>query len=180
MSERRFQPQHGFTLIELMVVLVIVAAMAGLLVIGGGDSAARKLQREAQGLATLFNLAADEAVMQGDELGLFIDDDGYRFLMLDQESGSWQEIEQRPLQRREFERGYRVELELDGERLDPVLRERLQQLARRGGDQSAPLLLLLSSGEVTPFRLTLHRDGVDRGIALRSDGLNPVSVGEAE
>jgi general secretion pathway protein H len=179
MNARRLQIPYGFTLIELMVVLVIVAVLAGLVVVGGGDTPARKLQREAQGLATLLNLAADEAVMQGAELGLFIDDDGYHFLMLDQESGLWQEIERRPLQRHEFSQRYEVEFELDGERMGPQLQQRLQQLARRGGEAAAPLLLLLSSGEVTPFRLTLRLEGSVGGMALHSDGLNPVRVEDA-
>lgn len=178
--QRRARRDDGFTLIELMVVLVIVAVMATLLVIGGGDNAARKLQREAEGLAALLNLAADEAVMQGMELGLFVDGNGYRFLLLDQESGLWQEVEEKPLQRRDFEQPYELQFELDGERLDEKQRAQLQQLAsRRGGDQPAPMLLLLSSGEVTPFRLTFSLRGEERVVELRSDGLNPISVGEA-
>ncbi len=160
-----------------MVVLVIVAIMATLLVIGGGDSSARKLQREAKGLATLLNLAADEAVMQGIELGLFIDGDGYQFMQLDPESGLWEEVRQKPLQRHTFEQPYQLAFELDGERLGDLQRERLQQLAKRTGDDAqAPLILLLSSGELTPFRLTLQLEEVERAVELHSDGLNPVSV----
>lgn len=170
----------GFTLIELMVVLVIVATLASLMVIGAGDNAARKLQREAEGLAALLNLAADEAVMQGIELGLFIDGSGYRFLLLDPESGVWEEIKEKPLQRHQFEQPYQLQFELDGERLDEQQRSRIQQLAKSaGGDQPTPLLLLLSSGEVTPFRLTLRLQGKEVEAELHSDGLNPVRIGEA-
>ncbi len=176
MPHRR-RAARGFTLIELMVVLVIVAAMAGLLVIGGGDNAARQLRREGEGLATLLNLAADEAVMQGIELGLFIDDDGYRFLLLDPDSGLWQPVEEKPLQPREFERPLQLTFELDGERLDAQQRDHLQRLARRGGGEQPPLLLLLSSGEVTPFRLTLRLAEANAEVELRSDGFNPVVIG---
>ncbi len=171
-------PVRGFTLLELLVVLVIVALMATLLVLGGGDNSGRRLQREASNLAALLNLAADEAVMQGRELGLFIDGQGYRFLILDPESGQWREVEQKPLQSHRFEQPYRLDFELDGEQMDDTSRQQMQQLARRSGsDQPPPLLLLLSSGEVTPFRMTLALDKPAVSVELHSDGLNPVVVG---
>jgi len=60
---------RGFTLLELLVVLVIVAVMAGLLVFGTQDSPARKLQREARGLAALINTGTDEAASRSLEVG---------------------------------------------------------------------------------------------------------------
>src|SRR5690606_4366171 len=63
---------RGFTLLELLVVLVIVAVMAGLLVFGAQDSPARQLQREARALAALINTAADEAVSRSIEIGLVL------------------------------------------------------------------------------------------------------------
>src|SRR5687767_840520 len=52
---------RGFTLIEILVTLVIIAVMAGLLVFGFRDNSQQRLQREASDLAALLNLAADEA-----------------------------------------------------------------------------------------------------------------------
>jgi general secretion pathway protein H len=163
-------------MIELMVVLVVIAVMAGLLVIGIGDSPGRQLQREASTLASLLNLAADEAVMQGVELGLVIDGESYHFVRFDPARQRWQAIEGRRLGQYRFERPYDIDFELDGERIDERQRARIQQLAQRGEEADRPLLLLLSSGETTAFALTLTDGDSAAQVVLRSDGVNPVTV----
>lgn len=165
---------RGFTLIELMVVLVVIAVMAGLLVIGIGDDPGRQLRREASTLAAVLNIAADEAVAQGMELGLVIDEAHYHFVRFDRRQRRWQAIEGKPLARHEFATPYTVELELDGEEVDERLRERIQKLAKQGEKEDQPLLLLLSSGESPPYRLALAGIHGDIAVELRSDGVNPV------
>lgn len=166
----------GFTLIELMVVLVVIAVMAGLLVIGIGDDPGRQLRREISALAAVLNIAADEAVAQGMELGLVIDDEHYHFVRFDRDRRRWQAIQGKPLARHEFAQPYEVELELDGEKVDERLRERLQRIARQGEKEDQPLLLLLSSGETAPFTLTVTHAGSNARVVLRGDGVNPVAV----
>lgn len=166
----------GFTLLEILVVLVIIATMAGLLVFSFHDSAERKLQREADTLAALLNAVVDEAVMRGVELGLVIDGDGYRFVFFDAEKKQWQPSPERSLARHDFEQSYTIEFALDGEHLDERTLARVKLFAGRGEeDRLRPSLLILSSGEITPFTLTLGIDE-DHKISLGGDGVNPVSV----
>lgn len=183
----RLSRSVGFTLIEVLVVLVIVAAMAGLLVFSFKDNPERALKREAQGLAALLNTAADEAVMRSRELGLVINDAGYRFVVFDAEKNTWEPVLQKPLGEHVFEAGYHVEFALDGEKVDDATRARIEAFTARGaadteadlessGDK--PTLLLLSSGELTPFTLTLQRG--DASVTLRSDGFNPVTLDSDE
>jgi general secretion pathway protein H len=183
MSPRPNKFARGFTLLEMLVVLVIAAVMAGLAVFGMQDSPARKLQREANALAALINAAADEAVARSLELGLAIDARGYRFVYLDPETRRWQPWQQRPFAGHRFDAEYHIDFQLDGDQLDEVSRQRLQQFIDRsaadseadlGDGDNRPLLLMLSSGEVTPFVLTLTSDAAS--YTLRSDGFNPVAV----
>jgi general secretion pathway protein H len=180
--------RRGFTLIEVLVVLVIVAAMAGLVVFSVPDNAERALKREAQGLAALLNTANDEAVMQSRDLGLVINDQGYRFVAFDFEKKTWLPLQQKPLGEHRFEAGYSVQFALDGAQIDDKTRARIEKFIARGaadtevdlndsGD-SKPTLLLLSSGEITAFSLVLRND--KNAFTLSSDGFNPVKVEAGE
>lgn len=166
----------GFTLIEMMVVLVIIASMAGLLVMGFKDSPEQRLRREADDLAALLNVAADEAVMRSMELGLAIDTEGYRFVYFDLEKKQWLAVAEKTLGPHLFPDTISVSIALDGERLDEQSLERIRALSERSDDDRLrPMLLLLSSGEVTPFTLTLGY-GETFSVVVSSDGVNPVSV----
>lgn len=167
---------HGFTLIEVLVVLVIMAAMAGLLVIGFHDSPEQRLRREAGSLAALLNVAADEAVMRGMELGLAIDGNGYRFVYFDVEKKQWLAVAEKTLGPHAFPDTVSVSIRLDGEQLGDKVMERVRALSERSeNEQMRPMLLLLSSGEVTPFTLTLGY-GDEFTVVVSGDGVNPVVV----
>ncbi len=77
--------RRGFTLIELVVVLLILAivlAMIGLTLV---KDASAELRDEADRLALLLQAAQDEAVMQGRIYAASFTKDGYEFLVLDDE-----------------------------------------------------------------------------------------------
>lgn len=167
---------RGFTLIEILTVLVIVAVMAGLLVIGFKDSPQRHLQREANDLAVLINAAADDAVMRGIEFGLIINEQGYRFVFFDMEKKQWLPVEHGSLTQHDFDTPYTVDVVLDNAHIKETERQRVQAFTERSGDATMrPMVLILSSGEVTPFTVTLGASA-DNKIVLGGDGVNPVAV----
>lgn len=176
---RRSEPGRaaaGFTLVEVMVVMVIVALMAGLLVVTVSDTPQRRLQREAGDLAALLNFASDEAVLRGVELGLIIDDHGYRFVYFDPEKKKWLGLPDKALKGHAFKEPYEVTFALDGEQLDAKTQERIKKLSERSEDEDQrPMLLLLSSGEFLPFTLTL-RFADNTPVTLSGDGVNPILV----
>lgn len=177
---REFAGEAGFTLLEILVTLVIVSAMAAMLVFSFQDSSQQKLRREASDFAVVLNAAADEAVMRGIEIGVVLDDEGYRFVVFDPETRRWQTPELRGLAEHKFPERYTIEFSLDGSEVDPQMIERIKLLAQRSDDERLrPSILILSSGEVTPFKLTLRvqREGSSEStaiISMHSDGLNPV------
>lgn len=72
----------GFTLLELMVVLLIVGITISFAVISfGGDRGDAELKREAKRLTRLLQLAQDRAITQSRQYGLRVFEDGYRFYL---------------------------------------------------------------------------------------------------
>lgn len=176
----------GFTLVELLVVLVILGSLLSLAMLSvGGFGHARELRNEAQRLATLIGLLSEEAVLDNREYGLLIRDEGYRVLVFDELESRWD-----PLAGEEKEHALpvwaRLELELDGEPLklaapagqgdDEAGLDSDDEDARaprrdRGAGLPEPQLLVLSSGELSPFRLQVaEREPGGSVYELSSDG----------
>ena len=70
----------GFTLLEMMIVLVVIAVMAGAVTLGiGSVTRAPSVETEARRLATRLQAAADDAML-GDRLMAFtVEKHGYGF-----------------------------------------------------------------------------------------------------
>jgi general secretion pathway protein H len=152
----------AFTLIELLVVIVIIAVISGvaLLSLGilGDD---RNLQREVRRLSSLIELANDEASIQGRDFGLEILESGYRFVEYDPFLNQWYEmIGDNLLRPRQVEEGMEFELFIEDRRV--LLDTEAAEMEREEDDRNLtddyiPHILIMSSGDVSPFELRLLR-----------------------
>lgn len=157
---------RGFTLIELLVTLLIMGLLAGLASLSIGGGAHRAARDEAERLYQLLAFASDEATLQGEEYGLVVEDDGYRVLRFDPATEAWAEATGKPWEPHALPAGMRLELSLAEA---PGARRRD---ARDGADgEPVPEILLLSSGEVTPFRIDIRLgEGTEPAARIESDG----------
>lgn len=148
--------QAGFTLLEIMVVVLIIGVMAAFAVGSiGGRTLDDGLETEARRLRELLVLAADEAVLHGTEVGFVHTADGYRFLSPDSaatpagEAPRWIPVADDPtLRPRRLPEPFYLELEVEGRAVAPVPDD--------GTEPAAPQVLLSSSGEVTPFLMRVR------------------------
>lgn len=153
----------GFTLIEILVVLVIVGIIvtATLLSLGTlGDD--RNLQTEARRLSTLLQMATDDASIQGRDFGIEVMTASYRFVEYDPLLNQWFEVTDDELMReRKLEAGTEFELVIEEHRvlLENAVREteRDKEDDRDLSDDYLPHILILSSGDASPFELRIVR-----------------------
>jgi general secretion pathway protein H len=142
-SGARFLAIAGFSLIELLVVVAIVAVVALAVTLSIGGGAERHLRREAERFVALVGQACTEAELGGREIGIVVGADGYAFRRL---SGSdWQDLPADGI--------LRARRWIDG--LDPALAREGRRVALVAPGDAAPQLVCFSSGELTPFVLTL-------------------------
>ena len=72
-------PTTGFTLVEMLVVLVVVGIAAGLIFLNVDNDPRRSMQREAKQLAGALEHAAALAQWRAETLGVSAEGQGYRF-----------------------------------------------------------------------------------------------------
>ena len=85
--------QTGFTLIEMMVVLVIIGIIVSVTVmsIRTGDIS-EHMEIEVNRLHALVSLAQEEAILQGQVMALAVGETSYRFDVKDIENESWSAV----------------------------------------------------------------------------------------
>lgn len=148
--------RSGFTLLEVLIVTSIIGILATMVVLSVG-SREPSTSIEARRLAELLRIALEEAVLQGKELGLRLTPDGYEFMVL--EGLIWQTSSDEILRPRIFPKELAPRLLLEGEELIIQPNAEEQQENERESDQKQkdiPQILLLSSGEISPFQLSLY------------------------
>lgn len=95
--------QRGFTLLELLVVLVIAGILLGAVALNAMPGNGQLVQDDAQRIALLLQAARDEAIVRNRAIAFEIDDQRYRFLI--RQNDNWQTLTQDALLReREFRR----------------------------------------------------------------------------
>lgn len=159
---------RGFTLIEVLVVVVIIGIVSSVVLISldviGDD---RELQREARRLASLVELAADEAELQGRDFGIEFIRQGYRFVEYDPFFDTWTEvIGDEVLRPRRLPDDFEFSLIVEDKRVE--LAEQAAETDSNDDDDDdprgsplleryAPHAMILSNGDLSPFDVTIIR-----------------------
>ena len=150
----------GFTLLELMVVLVMIGVIFTFAMLSlGGDDYAELMERESHRMTTLLGLASDEAVLRGEELAVLFSEDGYEFLILVEDR--WRATgEDGLLKAYTLPADIELRLEIEGE--PPILTAAAAKEDDADKDDEdeeeslQPQVFILSSGEMTPFTVILE------------------------
>ncbi|NCY24782.1 MAG: type II secretion system protein GspH, partial [Alphaproteobacteria bacterium] len=79
----------GFTLLEMLVVLVLIGVLTGVAVLSLPGDPQRQARQEAERLQQAMQMAADTAVFEGNELGAYFTQQGYGFLRYDYRARQW-------------------------------------------------------------------------------------------
>lgn len=136
--------ERGFTLLELLVVVVIVGIMASMVSLSVGGNESRALKNEAKRLTALLDMAIQESVLNGREMALEVDENSYQFLVYFEEE--WLPLEGiDEFRLRELPLGIELQTEVEG----------LAATEDRFGETAASRIWIMSSGEVSPFSITL-------------------------
>jgi general secretion pathway protein H len=163
----------GFTLVEILVVMLIIAAVISLTVLSvnatGRDS---QLDEESRRIEGLVGLLHERALLEGRDFGLRIEPAAYEFVLYDTRRNRWLLMDQeREFRHRELPKGISFQLQLDSQTV--VIKAVDRNLT--SGEPPGPQVAIAASGEGTPFRLILLRDATQAKAVVDGDAMGKVS-----
>jgi general secretion pathway protein H len=153
----------------VLVVLVIIGIITAMAVVStsvlGGD---HEMDQEAQRLQAVLAQAREESMLDGRDVGVRVDRQGYDFLRYNGRTAAWEPVIGDALLRaRALPGGLSASLRLEAREVE--LRPRAAPTEEAPGQ---PQIVVMASGDVVPFELLLRRDGTDevRRVAGTIDG----------
>ena len=128
---------RGFTLIEILIVIIIVGITAGFAMLAFGDfGASRRILFAAEQLVNTLRLAQQQAILESSTLGLRIDNTSYQILRFEN-SSNWTAIANKGIFKLTyFPQNTLISLTTN----NPTLK-------------GFPPIIINSSGDITPFTL---------------------------
>lgn len=196
--------QSGFSLLELLVVVFIIGVLSTMFTLSVGLTGSdRDLETETDRLIAVVNLAREEAVMQGREIGMRFYPDGYEFAIFQEDfveyfdtdateqatepgeeeteaetdQSQWIVLSNEPLLgNRVLPEGILLELQIDGR---SIILERDRDNEKDNDEQDKdyqPQIFLFSSGDVSPFVVMLRRTFENKGVEIAFDTEGMVEI----
>ncbi|AJP45400.1 general secretion pathway protein GspH [Alteromonas australica] len=176
MNPKRSVPR-GFTLLEVMLVLLLMGLAAGYVMFNAfGASKSDLLKSQAQRLQVIVDMASDYAVLNQQQLGIRVEqaENSYYFVYLDDED-EWQRVEDEKMYAPyTLPEPFTLTLNLDDlpwdeedSLFDRDLFDENLSVSDAGVDIGSeeektlppPQILIMSSGEITPFSLMFNYEG---------------------
>jgi general secretion pathway protein H len=151
--------QQGFTLLEILVVIVIIGVMVSMATLSIGVLGAdRESEEETRRFWAVIGQAREEAELQAIDLAVFVGTSDYEFLRFDTRRNQWQPVVDDNLYaQRKLPEGLRFRLWMEGREI--VLKPGLPDRSKKTESEKwPPQLTVLSSGDVAPFELQIERD----------------------
>jgi len=147
--------QSGFSLMELMIVVLIIgisASMAMLYI----DNSDERLKTEAQRLLAMAQFARDEAIITGESLGLVISNQQYYFTRLDKQE--WVQIKQKPYRLFELSHDMRIRSLIANQQLNNSPQSQ----------EKNDFIYFLPTGESSEFQIWISNDNDSEYVIISS------------
>jgi len=133
-----------------------------------------EVQDQAERLTNVLAIALEQAELEGRDYGLRLEPGSYEVMVFDGRRGWVPVAGDAWLERHTLPPGLVMDLELEGRRV--LLRK------PEGPETRLPQVLTFSSGDVTPYRITLSRTSTDASVTLdgAADGTIELAQSDAE
>lgn len=192
-SMQKSQPQLGFTLLELLVVVVIVAILFTYTTLAiRSDSPEDLIKKEALKMERLVQLALEEAILRGEEYAIEVNTDSYRILHFF--NNRWTPLtDDKILAPRELPQDMELEMTLEDTEIviapgsdkktgeEMGLSQDSEETSKEKKLKLDPQIFLLSSGEITPeFNIRFYILGIENSYLVTGQFDGSVTARKSE
>jgi len=153
---------QGFSLIEIMIVVLIIGISASMAVLYI-DNSDDRLKSEAKRLFSMTQLVRDDAIMTGQSLAMIVDSTNYYFSRL--EKGKWVQLISKPYKKIKMS---------DDIRLRFILADK----GSAKTEKQTNLFYFLPTGETSEFQVWISNDNTE--YVLSSTSLGELSLKRTE
>lgn len=140
---------QGYTLIEILIVLFIISIVATTALLSIGHNKNKAIESFANQLTQILTLAEEQAILQPTVLGMYVDEESFRFSSLQQEAktqkNSWIPLQDTILGKHKIPGGIVVSVKVDGQSIDL--------------EKKNPQIIISTNGEATPFTIYVGKPG---------------------
>lgn len=157
--------QRGFTLIEVMLVIVLIGLMVSVIQFNfGSNNPQEQLQQQTERFVGVFDVAAEYSMLNNVDMGVYFEENTYQFLGYD--GTRWAEIpSQNAFIKHVLPEGVEITLTFDDLPIDGPLLFDASTFKPEDDDFKEdkdkpiiPQVYILSGGDITPFSLLLGLD----------------------
>jgi general secretion pathway protein H len=169
----------GFTLVEILVVVVIMAVVIALAVLSIGVTGRdTQLDEESRRIEGLVDILHERALLEGRDFGVRILPDGYEFAVYDADRDRWLSMnDEQEFRHRTLPKGVSFKLALDS--VEVVLKP-VERAALSDGPPPPPQLAIAASGDGTPFKLTLTREATQATASINGDASGKTTLASSD
>jgi general secretion pathway protein H len=171
----RLPASAGFTLIELIIVMLIIGIMATFVTLSIGNRGLDdRLEVESKRMQKLLQLGEDEADLKGMPIGVRFAESGYRFVAVDN-TRKWVDYAQGgPLRPRNLMQPFYPDLRVEGRPAAPAS-DKPENKDKDRDEGLKPQVLLLPGGQMTAFTLDLRAPNYPSYFRIEGDALGHIT-----
>ncbi|MBF0621965.1 MAG: type II secretion system minor pseudopilin GspH [Magnetococcales bacterium] len=163
MNNKRLK-HHGFTLLEILVVLVIITIVVSVGLFSVGSSDVKRTEQAVRQVSAEIESIGKQALLNGQNIGMGLTASHYRFYQRDEAEGVWKSLDSDPtFTQRSLPEVVSIRLTVDGE---------TQKLPEQFEQQ--PQLIFDASGERTPFEIMFQMETTGFGFRIFGEARGPI------
>jgi general secretion pathway protein H len=143
------KPVAGFTLIEILIVMLIISIVGGVAMLSISVNQNTRYKNLARQITNLLTLGEEQALLQATVYGLAFTDKSFQFYQFDTTSKEhpWKQVDDKVLGLHPLPEGVQITVKV---------RDKIIPLAKSAAD-AKPQLIIATSGEIIPFTILIGK-----------------------